>query len=302
MPRTQRLLGIASPALLLDGLKVVIDVRLPGIRDLHQRVEVLCTLDPRGPVRTSTHLGIEDIRGQDSAQVGQCLLQVGDAPRGPVVAIEDASAIDAVLGLSTAGIQQPGDPIDAFEHVLSLGPVGRLEVSIPLDGVGDRRSGQVLDRSLEVLDPVQFVDLALHQVGGGPVGQQPVDGAGEQNSHDADHQAESEHQLVANPPLTGHAPTSLSADRSGGYPRVPDPASCRTLIRCRRRCAGNLPEGTARREGNFRAGGRGQDGQVGVGWHALRYSEGRADSQHALRSTSERATQILVLRQRLNFG
>jgi hypothetical protein len=87
--------------------------------------------------------------------------------------------------------------------------------------VGAIAAGQLDDGFLEGVGTAQLLELALHHAAAAAVGGEALNGAGEKQGHDADHKAEPEQQLVANPPLTGHAPTSLSAAASGGSPRRP---------------------------------------------------------------------------------
>src|SRR5437763_259667 len=56
-------------------------------------------------------------------------------------------------------------------------------------------------------------ELAVEGLHHGAEGEEALERAGEQQGHDDDDQGHSEHQLVADPPVAGHAPTSLPAPR-----------------------------------------------------------------------------------------
>jgi hypothetical protein len=77
-----------------------------------------------------------------------------------------------------------------------------------------RRLRQSFDGDAQLIGFLQLFEPTVEAAHGGAVGQQALEGAGQEQGHDGGDQAEPEHQLVANPPGTGHAPTSLSAAAS----------------------------------------------------------------------------------------
>src|SRR5712692_6676553 len=67
---------------------------------------------------------------------------------------------------------------------------------------------------------LKLAELAFDALHGPMIRQQTHQRTGQEKAHEPFNEAQSEQQLVANPPLMGHAPTSLSAriaDRRGLY-------------------------------------------------------------------------------------
>src|SRR6266851_7053278 len=67
---------------------------------------------------------------------------------------------------------------------------------------------------------LKLAELVVDALHGPVIRQQTHQRTRQQETHEAFNEAQSEQQLVANPPLMGHAPTSLSAriaDRRGLY-------------------------------------------------------------------------------------
>src|SRR6266851_3367690 len=86
---------------------------------------------------------------------------------------------------------------------------------------------------------LKLAELVVDALHGPVIRQQTHQRTRQQETHEAFNEAQSEQQLVANPPLIGHAPTSLSAriaDRRGLYqkPRCKRRATCLQKIFNRR--------------------------------------------------------------------
>ncbi len=77
----------------------------------------------------------------------------------------------------------------------------------------DAALSQDFDGIADLVRLAQLFQPAGEGAHGGPVAGQALEGAGQQQGHDGYHQAEPEKQFVANAPVAGHAPTSLSAAR-----------------------------------------------------------------------------------------
>ena len=62
-----------------------------------------------------------------------------------------------------------------------------------------------------IIGTLQFIEFALTDAHGGAIGRQPVKGPAQEERHERDHQEHAKHELVADSPAAGQAPTSLSA-------------------------------------------------------------------------------------------
>jgi hypothetical protein len=132
----------------------------------------------------------------------------------PVVRV--AVAVKGLLKLEAVQPQRFTALDDLIPHALAV---------LVAEAVGRHFLGEVLDLLFQGLGPRQFGELAFEGARRVDVRQEALQGAEQEDGHDADHQAEAEQQLVANAPWTGHAPTSLSTSPVRHTSGAGDPAS-----------------------------------------------------------------------------
>src|SRR5262249_26348617 len=91
---------------------------------------------------------------------------------------------------------------------------------------GEAWVGELADLLAQFVGLLDLGELALEVADGQLVGAQPQGGPASQQPDDGDHDAKPQHQLVTDPPSTGHTRTSLSwfSAEGGAEPsRVPAP-------------------------------------------------------------------------------